>query len=308
MVKLRSIMFLVLAVFFGLIASRQISKYIEYRVQREKETVKMRDVLLTQDVVVASTDIPWGTRLTDEQLKVTSWPMDGVPYGAFSKTKHLIGRAAKTELVKGEPILEPKLAPEGFKGGMTGIIPDGKRAITISVNEVAGVAGFVLPGSRVDVILTIDFKVEGEKNSRSVSKILLENMLVLAVDQKMKQDENNPVIVNAVTLLAGPEEAEKLALANNKGKLQLAMRNGMDNMPSAASGISCVLDMLDMGAQKVDGAPSHKLAVEIIKGTKRSKVTFDLSACLPIPTLQTGNAQADMSKQAVIDAKESFEM
>ncbi|MGR3311628.1 MAG: Flp pilus assembly protein CpaB, partial [Candidatus Brocadiales bacterium] len=119
MIRPRSIMFLVLAVLFGLIASRQISKYIENRVDRENGTVKA-EAVSTQDVVVASTDIPWGTRLTEEQLEVTLWPKGNVPEGTFLEIEQLIGRSSKTGLVKGEPILEPKLAPEGFKGGMTG--------------------------------------------------------------------------------------------------------------------------------------------------------------------------------------------
>ncbi|HHT9126476.1 MAG TPA: Flp pilus assembly protein CpaB [Candidatus Brocadiia bacterium] len=286
MAKLRSVIFLVLAVFFGLIASRQISKYIENRVQLEKGAAKVEDVFITQGVVVASTDIPWGTRLTDEQLRVTSWPKDCVPHGAFCEIKQLVGRAAKTELVKGEPILDPKLAPEGFKGGITGVIPDGKRAITIRVNEIAGVAGFVLPGSRVDVILTIEMK---EGKHKAVSKMLLENMLVLAVDQRMRQEEDKPAIVNAVTLLASPDEAEKLALANNKGTLQLAMRNGLDATPVVTAGIG-IEDILYMDTKGVANGASRKFAIEVIKGAERSQVTFD------------------MPKQTITSAKESFEM
>ncbi|MGR3311003.1 MAG: Flp pilus assembly protein CpaB, partial [Candidatus Brocadiales bacterium] len=205
-------------------------------------------------------------------------PKGNVPEGTFLEIEQLIGRSSKTGLVKGEPILEPKLAPEGFKGGMTGIIPDGKRAITIMVNEVAGVAGFVLPGSRVDVVLTVDVKMGKEKESRSVAKVILENMLVLAVDQKMNLEEENPVIVNAVTLLVSPEETEMLALANNKGRLQLAMRNGMDAEHADTAGILCIWDMLNMGAKEkvadADAAPSHKFEVEVYKGNVRSQVTF----------------------------------
>jgi pilus assembly protein CpaB len=290
MIKLRSIIFLVLALFFGLVASRQISKYIEYRVQKEKDAAKVENIIPTQNVVVASEDIVWGTRLTNEQLKVTLWPTDCVPESAFSETDVLIGRAVKTVLAKGEPILEPKLAPEGFKGGMTGIIPDGKRAITIKVNEVAGVAGFVLPGSKVDIILTVDIKEKGSQDKSSVSKMLLQNMLVLAVDQKMSQDEENPVIVNAVTLLVSPEETEKLALSNSKGKLQLAMRNGMDSALVATSGIFCIGELLEMGNNEVAHASSLKFEVEIIKGTQRSQITFD------------------MPRQPITEAKETFEM
>ncbi|HLG30972.1 MAG TPA: Flp pilus assembly protein CpaB, partial [Candidatus Brocadiales bacterium] len=161
-----------------------------------------------------------------------------------------------------------------------------KRAITIRVNEIAGVAGFILPGSRIDVILTIEMK---EGKHKAVSKVLLENMLVLAVDQKMQQDGDKPVLVNALTLLASPEEAEKLALAGNKGTLQLAMRNGMDATPVATSGIGTE-DLLHTDNKGAANTPSHKLAIEVIKGTERSHVTFD------------------MPKQAAIETKETLEM
>lgn len=290
MAKAKSIIFLLLAVFLGLVATRQITKYIEDVAQRGKESVKPKEVILTQDVVIAGTDVPWGTRLTDGQLKVTTWPKDCVPNGTFLETKDLIGRAVRTPMVRGEPVLDLKLAPEGFKEGMTGIIPDGKRAITIRVNEIAGVGGFVLPGSRVDIILTMDTETAtkgGDK--KTVSKVVLENMLVLAIDQKMTQDDTKPVIVDAVTLLASPEESEKLTLASSKGLLQLAMRNGIDVTPVATAGI-VTEDLLNIGPEEDANAPSKKFEVEVIKGTERTLVTFD------------------MPKQTTTVDKESFEM
>src|SRR3990170_3635801 len=143
----------------------------------------LKAALSTKKVVVAARDVQLGSPLTEEMLKTIDWPSGSLPEGAISETKMLDARVVKTTLLRGEAVLESKLAPIGTKGGLSSIISNGKRAITVKVNEVIGVAGFALPGNLVDVM--VNTKDEAEK---SVSKIVLEQVLVLAVAQEAGRD------------------------------------------------------------------------------------------------------------------------
>lgn len=186
----------------------------------------------TTPVVVASSDLDPGTPLTLAVLQEVPWPSGAVPAGAFKSMKALEGRVARAPVFKGEAILEPKLAPEGTKGGLTSIIQNGKRAISVKVNEVVGVAGFALPGSFVDVMVhTTDSK------NKPVSKIVLQRILVLAVAQEANRDETKPKVVSAVTLEVTPEEAEKIDLARSIGALSLVLRNAVDSNNTETAGI-----------------------------------------------------------------------
>ena len=135
----------------------------------------------TSPVVVAARDLEPGAPLTAGMLQQTPWPAGAVPVGAFEDPKKLEGRVIRSPVFKGEPVLEPKLAPEGTKGGLTSIIQSGKRAISVKVNEVVGVAGFALPGSFVDVMVNAT-----DSKNKSVSKIVLKRILVLAVAQVLR--------------------------------------------------------------------------------------------------------------------------
>lgn len=186
----------------------------------------------TTPVVVAARDLDLGAPLTAIMLQQTLWPSSTVPAGAFTDMKKLEGRVIRSPIFKGEPILEPKLAQEGTKGGLTSIIQSGKRAISVKVNEVVGVAGFALPGSYVDVMVhTTDSK------NKPVSKIVLNRILVLAVAQEANRDETKPKVVSAVTLEVTPEEAERIDLARSIGALSLVLRNAVDGNDTATAGI-----------------------------------------------------------------------
>ncbi len=188
-------------------------------------------------VVVANTDISLGQRLTPELFKLVDWPASSTPPGAFTEIAMLDGRVVKTSLMRGEPVLEGKLAPLGTKGGLSAVIGEGRRAITVRVNDVIGVAGFALPGNFVDII--VNTQREGERNGstdQNISKIVLERILVLAVAQEAGRDETKPRVVNAVTLEVTPEQAEKLDLARSVGTLSLALRNQIDPQPGTTLG------------------------------------------------------------------------
>ena len=182
-------------------------------------------------------DIQLGSRLTPELVQLVDWPLGSVPEGAFSDPKALDGRVVRTSLARGEPPLESKLAPVGSRGGLSAVVGDGKRAITVRVNDVIGVAGFALPGNYVDIM--VNTQSEGSKSNdkdRAISKIVLEHILVLAVAQEAGRDETKPKVVNAVTLEVSPEQDEKIDLARSVGTLSLVLRNQVDPILSKTSG------------------------------------------------------------------------
>jgi pilus assembly protein CpaB len=196
-------------------------------------------------IVVAGADISIGQRLTPEMLKLVEWPAHSVPKGAFDDPQKLGGRVLKSSILAGEPLSEAKLAPAGTLGGLSALITEGKRAITVRVNDVIGVAGFALPGNYVDIIVSTETEAQaqdGRPREQSISKIVLERILVLAVAQEVNRDETKPKVVNAVTLEVTPEQAEKLDLARSVGTLSLALRNQVD--PAAADTLGATKDSL----------------------------------------------------------------
>lgn len=180
-------------------------------------------------IAVAAVDIELGGRITPEMLRMVQWPAGNVPPGAFTEVAVLDARVVKTSVTRGEPILEGKLAPAGTKGGLSAVVAEGKRAMTVRVNDVVGVAGFALPGNFVDIM--VNTQNEGSKRSdkdNAISKIVLERILVLAIAQESGRDETKPKVVNAVTLEVTPEQAENLDLARSVGTLSLVLRNQVD--------------------------------------------------------------------------------
>lgn len=188
-------------------------------------------------VVVAATEVSQGSRLAAANLTLAEWPAGALPPGAITDPKLLVGRVARSDIGRGEPVLESKLAPPGTLGGLSAVVAAGKRAMTVRVNDVVGVAGFALPGNYVDILVNLtqpasDF---GGREA-SISKIVLERILVLAVAQDSVVDDTKPRVVNAVTLELAPEQVEKLDLARSIGSLSLVLRNQVDPQPAATTG------------------------------------------------------------------------
>lgn len=190
-------------------------------------------------VAVVSTDISLGQRLTPELVQLVDWPSRSVPPGAFQQIDTLDGRVLKTNMLRGEPVLQAKLAPIGTQGGLSAVIGEGKRAITVRVNDVIGVAGFALPGNYVDIIVnTQRDSNEATARDKSISKIVLERILVLAVAQEVGRDDTKPRVVNAVTLEVTPQQAEKIDLARSVGTLSLVLRNQIDPLVADTAGVT----------------------------------------------------------------------
>ena len=226
----RLIIALLAAVTFGLIAAVSVKQYL-LSAQTYKSTLN--------DVVVAKVDIPVGSRIIPEQLAVAQFPADVTPEGALSKIdEQLIGRVVVTSISPRDPVTENKLAPIGASGGLSSMIPEGYRAMTVAVNDVVGVSGFIMPGTLVDIVVVIT-PPKGSGNEEMISKIVLQNIKVLANGQNIDKPKNDREVertIKAVTLQVTPEQAEKLALASSEGKLQLVMRNSVDQADEQTAG------------------------------------------------------------------------
>ena len=222
----RAILMLVVALLAGLAATVLAARWV----QRQGQAA--------QPVLVARQDIPIGTALNADMLSVVDWPRGERPAGTFEQAAALQGRVVTTALVRGEPVLAARLAPAGAQAGLTALVAPGKRAMTVRVNDVVGVAGFALPGTHVDVIVSTQEDRSDGNRERPISKIVLERMLVLAVAQDVDRDPTRPKVVNAVTLEVTPREAEILDLARNVGTLSLVLRNPAEARGEASSGVT----------------------------------------------------------------------
>lgn len=213
---------LVAAVVLAVLAS-----WFVYRQIRQAPVVQKQQVPATK-IVVAAMPLPLGTRLNQHDLKLVPWPGNEPVPGMFTRAQDVIGRALITNVVQNEPILEAKLAPREAGAGLPATIPEGMRAVSVAVNQVIGVAGFVQPGTMVDVI-AVGSPGGGGGGGNMLSKTVLENVKVLAAGQQVTQDaQGKPHTVPVVTLLVSPEDADKLILASTQARIQLALRNTID--------------------------------------------------------------------------------
>ena len=218
------------ALIFGVLAAISVSKYLSSAQAYSKNLSR---------VAVAKVAIPLGTKIVPEQLMVVQFPKESLPDGAFEAPEKLAGRVAIVNIAAREPITESKIAPEGSSGGLSAVIPEGYRAMTVKVDDVVGISGFIMPGTLVDVVVVID--PDDQSNQKNpISKSVLQNIKVLANGQNIDkpEDQREANSVKAVTLQVTPEQAEKLALASTEGKLQLVMRNGIDQGDEQTTGVT----------------------------------------------------------------------
>jgi pilus assembly protein CpaB len=226
----RFFLVLVGALIFGVLAAVSVSRYLSSAQAYTKNLNK---------VAVAKVAIPIGSKIIPEQIMVVQFPKESTPDGAFDSPEKLAGRVAVMNIAAREPITETRLAPEGTAAGLSAIIPEGYRAMTVKVDDAAGISGFIMPGTMVDVVVVIDPR-EGSGMQDPISKIVLQNIKVLANGQNIDKpkDEREANSVKAVTLQVTPEQAEKLALASSEGKLQLMMRSQIDQGDEQTTGVN----------------------------------------------------------------------
>jgi len=213
-----------------------------YSALKRREAEVQNAMAHNVEVVVAAYDLPLGTKIELGEVKTARWSADSLPDGAYTDPKQVIGSYVKNSLVANEPIVQSKLfTGDKTAGVMPLLIPFGMRAVSVPVDEVSDVAGFVLPHTRVDVLVATQ---GGEgAGDKAFSKVILQNVEVLAVAQEVEQKKDEPTVVKVVTLLVTPQESERLALASHSGSLRLAMRNYNDNKIVLTSG-SDVAQML----------------------------------------------------------------
>ena len=222
-------------------------------------------------VVIVEQPIEAGKAIKADQIKIIKWPGSSIPQDASTRTADVVGRIARVSLIPGEPVLPGKLAPLNATGGLSSTIQEGKRAITVRVNEVIAVAGFALPGSFVDVLVS-----GKDADNEPFSRTVLSRIKVLAVAQETTADPDKPKVVNAVTLELTPHESEKLDLARNIGVLSLVLRNELDTSEINSAGVR-LPDIVNSQAIRANtpsptakAAPSHQSrGPEEIRGTQR---------------------------------------
>lgn len=238
----------------------------------------------TQPVVVAAADLALGSELKSEDIRMMPWPKGQAPEGSFARPEEVVGRGLIVNVVRNEPILQAKLASKEAGAGLPPVIPAGMRAVSVRVNDVIGVAGYVLPGTRVDVLATASPTMNQQDTT---TKVVLSNIQVLTAGTRLEQDskEGKPMQVTVVTLAVTPEQAERLALASTEGKIQLALRNPLDQgapetpgmRPDVLMGVRAArgpVRLVVRPARKPGQAPvivaEPMPTVEVIRGDKRA--------------------------------------
>lgn len=286
MQKSRPILLMAGAVIVALVTSIMAYNWLA-KEARVKETS-----LQTRPVAVAVVDLPWGTALGKEMIKTTLFLKGSLPEGeCFADAASLAGKVLVMPVKANEPILRSRLAPDSVAtGGVAAVVDPNKRAMAVKVDKVIGVSGFVHPGNRVDVLVSLQ-KVE--KNSTPITKIVLQNIPVLATGTDIEQKGRNekPVQVDVITLELTPEEAEKLALATSEGKIQLALRNynSSDQVSTRGETISSLLSgqavrtapAVRPGAKRTSAPKPVMVAkqdptidIEVFRGSDKSVKTF----------------------------------
>jgi pilus assembly protein CpaB len=252
----------------------------------------------TVQIVVAAEKLNLGTRLTAQQLRIANWPKANLPEGRFSDPKEIEGRGVIVPMSANEPILDSKLASKEAGAGLASAIPEGMRAMSVRVNDIIGVAGFVTPGTHVDVII---IGTPGPNTTQQTSKTFLENVQILAAGQNVERDVNGkPQASQVVTMLLTPEDAQKLALAGDS-RIQLSLRNPIDMAQENTPGVQMAQLYGKSSAAEASQAPRPRLVryapqrpkpvaqipvtvetpvrrvtVEVISGGKRETSTFEL--------------------------------
>jgi pilus assembly protein CpaB len=249
--------------------------------------------MTTTQIVLAARDIDVGTVLKEDDVKLADWP-GSVPVGASTKTDAVVGRGITTAIYAKEPVIESRLAPKGAGGGLAAMIPPGMRAFAIRVNEVVGVAGFVVAGMRVDILISGN-KPGGDAGLGTLSKTLLQNVEVLSAGQDYKKDaEGKPIAVQVVNLLVTPEQAEQLSLAAAQTSIQLVLRNPLDRVvaPTPGTAMAYLFTGGKLRPEVPQPAPRPRIVappppvakpappkkeeftMEIISGTKKNELKF----------------------------------
>lgn len=275
--KLKALVLVLIALVLGSSAVYLSQEWIERQIalQSASPSGNIQQVAVSQSkLVVARIPLKFGNKITEESLKVIDWPVDALPPNHFKTIEELVdeeGRVALQAIETNEPILINKVSGPGQRASLSSIIAEGMRAVTIRVNDVLGVGGFILPGDHVDVLLT---RKEGDSRDAFATDIIIQNVKVLGIDQESDKNTNQPTVVKAATLEVTAEHSQVLALAAQAGSLSLALRDVANTEILPVSKI----DLSDLGKTKGPEKPAVPLAKEvsappkvIVKRTVRKK-------------------------------------
>ncbi len=269
----KQITFMGVAVVAGLVAMFGVRSYVANKTQAPPPVA-------TGNVAIAATDISPGNALNAASVKIVSWPHELIPPQSASTLQQVDSRVAVMPISNGEPVLFSKLAPVGTAAGLSSLLEESKRALTVRVDDVSGVAGFIHPRDKVDVL--VDMKIQGAVDS--FSKTILQNITVLTIGQTWEQKDSKPVVVNTVTLEVDPQQAEVLNLASSEGKIRLALRGRRNDTLVETTGVASS----DLFTGMIKPAEKHEppqpvaepkkekeeRTVEVIKGLERSKASL----------------------------------
>ena len=262
---------LLLAIGFATLAS-----YMALGWLKRQAAVKLPVIEKSTLVVVAKSEVAPTSLLTEVQLKTEVWHQEKPPPGSFTNLEQVVGRVTATSIMSGELVTENKLAPKGTVPGITALLSPNQRAMTVKVDEASGVAGFLTPGDRVDVVVIVD---KGEYGKDPLAKLLFQNLKVLGTGQKLEnRPGDKPQIVPTVTMEVTPEIGERLALAAQEGRISLVLRGRGDQQ---------LVETLGADASKLFGKPGRAIpqppaaatvapagrTVEMIRGLERASVT-----------------------------------
>jgi len=254
--------------------------------QFQKASTASKPTTESEPLVVAAVSLQVGARLDASNTRVIQWPANQKLAGMHSRVEEVMNRAIITPLAENEPVLEAKLAPKEAGAGLSATIPEGMRALSVGVNDVVSVAGFVIPGTAVDVLVTGRAVGGGAGGADNITRTILENVRVLAAGQKIEQDKDGkPQTVAVITLLVSPDDATKLAMASTEAKIQLALRNTVDTKkiePKAVmqaalfspSGAVTQPERPKFAGKKSAPAPPPPYVIEVITGNKRENKSF----------------------------------
>src|SRR5574341_723338 len=263
MKRYRPLAFFGVALLLGLITSVMVFSWL----QNEKNRLMAAPIPLSRNVqvLVSNGDLSWGTKLTPEMMQLQEFPPGAIPEGHFTSLEAIKDRVLLVDMKRNELVLESKLAPLGTtSGGVAAVTDVNKRAMSVKVDDVIGVAGFIKPADRVDVMVTIE--PEAGKQGNTIAKMILENVRVLAAGTQMerKGKDEEPKQVQVITVEVDVEEAEKLALASNQGRLRLALRNPLNSERVLTKGANVGALMNSFRQQAPKSQDGSGVRVEVI--------------------------------------------
>lgn len=287
MTNLRAFIPILLSILIALGGSYFLYNWVKEKSAPQKEVIIRESKAVP--VVVAKVPIRWGVRITSEMVTTMPYLENSLPKGYYSKTSDIMNRIVTSQLVEGDPVLDHRLAPTTMKtGGVSAVLKPGKRAISVKGNNVLGIAGFINPGNRIDVLVTI----YDPSKKQDITKIVLEDLYVLASGRQVQENSKGEAApVDVYTLEVTPDQGERLTLAANKGRLQFALRGAMDSDIVLTKGITipellssylptgpkkgAVLQKANTGIKKNLTRKRYRrqtrVTIEVIKGLKLSK-------------------------------------